>query len=144
MRLSLGELRSLARFVQSVLLTLFGSWVAGEVAFLLEDGSVRLAVCDAERSCYAVADSARLSGKAAAADVDEHVILVLGAGGNEGLIDDQLHRIEGEVFLKAALVDDDIALTCHETHSCDSGLSSAGAEILNFLGFFGSHNSPLS
>ena len=144
-RLSLAELGSFTCLVQTVFLTLFCSRVTSEVTFALESCSVRFAVCDAECSCDAVTDCAGLSGVTTAVNVDVHVKLVGRAGCNERLIDDELQRVKREVLVESALVDDDCAFAAGDkTNSCDSGLSSTGAEILNFLGFLSSHIPPLN
>ena len=129
--------------MQTVFLTLFRTRVTSEITFSLECCSVCFAVCDAESSCNAVTDCACLTGVTAAVHVDVNVELVGSAGCNEGLIDDELHRVKREILVESALVDDDCAFTGNEANSCDSRLSSACAEILNFLGFLSSHISPL-
>ena len=143
-KLSLGELRCFTCLMQSVFLTFFRTRVTSEVTFFLEDRSVCFAVCDAECSCDAVTDSACLAGVTAAVHVDVDVKLVGRARCNERLIDDEFHRVKREILVESAFVDDDRAVAGDKTNSCDSGLSSAGAEILNFLGFLISHISPLN
>ena len=143
-KLSLAELGSFTCLVQTVFLTLFGSRVTSEVTFALESCSVRFAVCDAECSCDAVTDSACLAGVTAAVHVDVDVKLVGRARCNERLIDDEFHRVKREILVESAFVDDDRAVAGDKTNSCDSGLSSTGAEILNFLGFLSSHIPPLN
>lgn len=140
-KLSLGELRCLARLVQTVLLAFLLSGVAFEVACFFQGCAVGFLVADAECTGDAVADGARLTRHTAAVDVDDDVELVRCGNGFEGLIDDKTHCVEGEVILEGALVDGDVAFTGDKTHSCDGSLSSAGAEILNFLlyGFLRSH-----
>ena len=130
--------------MQTVFLTFFGSWVTSEVSFFFEDCSVCFCISDAEGSGDAVTDCAGLTGVAAALDVDEDVKLVRRACGNERLVDDLAHCVEREVVLKSALVDGDVAIARDETNSCDCSFSSACSEILNFLNFLCSHNSPQS
>lgn len=140
--LSLAELRGFSGLMKTVFLTFFGSWVAGEVSFFLEDCSVGFCICDAECSCDTVTDCACLTCEAAALDVDEDVKLVRRVCCDERLIDDELHRVEWEVFFKRTLVDDDVALARDEADSCDGSFSSACSEILNLFNFLCSHNSP--
>ena len=135
------ELRCLARLVQTILLALFLSGIALEIACLFENGAIGFLVADAEGAGDAVTDRARLSGHAAAVHVDDDVELVGRGHSLKGLIDDKTHGVEGEVVLEGALVDGDVALAGHKTDTGDGGLSPAGAEILNFLfnGFLRSH-----
>ena len=101
--------------MQSVFLTLFRTRITCEITFSLECCSVCFAVCDAERSCNAVTDCAGLTGVAAAVHVDIDVKLVGCACCNEGLVDDEFHRVKREILVESAFVDDDIAFTGDKT-----------------------------
>lgn len=140
--LSLAELWSLTSLMQTVFLTFFGSWVTSEVSFFLEDCSVGFCICDAEGSCDAVTDCTCLACEAAALYVDKHVELVGCVCCNEWLVDNEFHCVKWEVFFKRTLVDDDVAIARDETDSCDCCFSSTCSEILDFLNFLCSHNSP--
>ena len=141
---ALRELGCLARLMQTIFLTLFLARIAAEEPCLLEGGAVGFAVADAERAGDAVADGARLTGHAAAVDIDDDIELILGADCLEGLVDDEAHGVEGEVILEGALVDGDVALAGEQADALDGGLPSAGAEVLDLLlnGLLGSHVSP--
>ena len=127
--------------MQTILLALFLSGIALEIACLFENGAIGFLVADTEGAGDTVTNRARLSGHAAAVHVDDDVELVGRGHSLEGLIDDKTHGVEGEVVLEGTLVDGDVAFAGHKTDTGDGGLSPAGAEILNFLfnGFLRSH-----
>ena len=130
--------------MQTVFLAFFLSGVAFEVTRFFQNGTIGFAVADAQCSSNAVTDCTRLTGHAAAVNVDDDVEFVGCGNCFERLVDDESHRVKREVILECSLVDGDVAFTGDKTDSCDGSLSSAGAAVLNFLfdGFLSSHNSP--
>lgn len=102
--LTLGELRSLTRLFETVLFALLHARIAGKEARLFERGTVRR-VDVAKRARDAVAYSARLTRRAAAANVDDHVVLAGGLRFRERLIDYEPERIEREIILERTLID---------------------------------------
>ena len=99
-------------------------------------------MADDERASDAVADCACLTGKSAALDVDEHVVLIGGVGQRERLIDDKLEGVESEIIVQTALVYVDGAGAGNEANASDCLFTTAGAPILQFLlsGSFRCHN----
>ena len=88
-------------------------------------------------------DSARLTGKAAAANVDYNVELADGVGLDERLVDNEFERIEREILVDLTLVDSDGAGAAgQDAHARDSLFTPSRTPILNFLfsGRFSCHN----
>ena len=74
-----------------------------------------------------MADSAGLTGDAAAVDAGDDVELADGVGGVEGLVDDQLEGVKSEIIVDIAAVDADSAASGIKTHAGNRLLSSACA-----------------
>ena len=129
LRLTLRELRRSARFLETVLLSLLHTRIASKEARFFERSAVH-GICFYERAGYAVANSSRLSRKAAALDVYIHVELVRSSDFLGRLTDDILERIESEIVVDAALVDNDIAVAGKETNAGYCLLTSARAPEL--------------
>src|SRR5687768_1183999 len=108
-RSALAELRSLAGLLQSGLLALDGAGVAREQPGLLEVGAVGVDVDGVERAGHAEAQGAGLTGDAAAVDAGDHVEAALELQRNEGLVDDLLVQLVGEVAVERAAVDGPLA-----------------------------------
>jgi len=137
--LTLAELRSAACGFETVLFTLFHSRVAGQQTGGLESGAVVL-VHDEQRAGDAVADGAGLAGNAAAGNGGLDVDLADGAGGDQGLADDELQGLETEVIVDVTAVDrDDAAAVGNEVDAGDRGLSASGAVHIGLLGLVSSH-----
>ena len=139
-RLSLAELRSLTSLMQTVLLAFLGAGIAGQEACRFQSGLIAF-VCDDQSAGDAVADSARLTGEAAALHVHDNVELAGGGSELKGLIYDVLQGVKTEVFVQRPLIDDDAAAAVgYEPNAGDCLLSASGAEILYLLfDFLGSH-----
>ena len=132
-RLSLGELGSPAGGLETVLLALLHSGVAGEEAGLLQDGAVVLAG-QQQGAGDAVAQSARLTADAAALDGGNDVHLALAGGGHQGLTDDHLQSLQTEILVNIAAVDGDGAGAAGiDLDAGDRGLSAAGAVQIGLL-----------
>ena len=146
MKLSLGELWSTSCGFETVLLSFLHSGVAGHEAGGLQRSAV-LRVQGDQSAGNAVADGAGLTGNAAAGDSSLDVDLADGAGGDEGLTDDELEGIETEVIVDITAVDGDSAgAVGDEVNACDGGLSASGAVHIGLLALIGCHISlpPLS
>ena len=104
---------------------------AGDVLLItepLEGDGVR-------RLCDAVAQSAGLTGHAAALDGGNDVHLTQSVGGVQGLTDDHLQSLQTEVLVDAAAVDGDGAgAVLKQMHAGDGGLAAAGAVLVGILG----------
>lgn len=139
--LTLGELRSFTRLFETVFLALLHARIAREEARFFERGTVR-GVDVAKRARYAVTYRARLTGRTAAADVDDNVVLACGLRLGERLIDDEPERIEREIILERTLIDRYRTRAAGKhTDASDGFFASARAPILNFLfrGSFSCH-----
>ena len=66
-----------------------------------------------------MANSACLTRRTAAADVDVYVQLACALGEREGLIDDKFERFKTEIIVKRVLVYFDHAAARHKANSCD-------------------------
>ena len=105
-RLTLGKLRSATSCFETVLFTLFHSRVAGQEACGLQGCAVAL-IDEEQCACDTVTDSAGLAGNAAAVDGSLDVDLADGAGGDQGLTNDELQSLEAEVIVDITAVDGD-------------------------------------
>ena len=143
-RLSLGELRSATCGLQTVLLSLLHSGVAGQEASGLQGGT-ELSVQAQQSAGNAVTDSAGLAGNAAACDGDNHVNLANQVGSNQGLVHDQLQGLQTEVVVDVAAVDDDGAgAVLVDANACNRGLTTAGAVELLLLALVHSKLPPIT
>ena len=106
--LSLGELRSATSGLETVLLSLLHTRVAGQEAGGLQSGTV-VRVCCEQGAGNTVTDSTCLTGDTAACNVRNDVELAVGAGYAEGLVDDELQGLETEVIIDGTAVDGDLA-----------------------------------
>ena len=128
--LALGELGSTTCGLQTVLLSLLHSGVAGHEASGLQSGTV-LGVQDHQSAGQTVADSASLAGNTAAGDGDNDVNLAQQIQGGQGLTDDQLQGLQTEVIVDVTTVDDDGAgAVLVNTNTSDGRLTSAGAVLI--------------
>ena len=134
-RLSLGELGSATGGLQTVLLSLLHSGVAGQEAGGLQ-GCAVLSVDAEESAGNAMTDSAGLAGNAAALDGADDVNLADGVGADQGLTNDELQGIETEVVVDVTAVDDDGAgAVLVNANAGDGRLTSAGAVLILSLAF---------
>ena len=137
-RLSLGELRSTTSGLETVLLSLLHTRVAGEQAGSLESSTI-LCVNIQESAGNTVTDCACLAGDTAAGNVCNDVKLAGSAGNAEGLVDDELQGLEAEVIIDGTAVDGDLAGAGVNTDTSDGLLSAAGAVEVGLC--TGIHNS---
>ena len=132
-RLSLGELGGAAGGLETVLLALLHSGVAGKEAGGLESGTISLVDLE-EGAGYAVTDGAGLAGDPAAGDGGVDIDLAAEAYGLEGLTDDELKGVESEIIVEITAVDGDLAgAGGEEVDSRDGRLSSSGAVHIGLL-----------
>ncbi len=136
--LSLGELRSATSGLETVLLSLLHTRVAGQEAGGLEGGAI-LGIGSEQSAGNAVTDSAGLAGDAAAGDVGNDIELTDSAGNTEGLVNDELHGLQTEVIIDGTAVNGDLAGTGVEADASDGLLSAAGAVEVGLC--TGIHNS---
>ena len=83
---ALAELRSTTGGLQTVLLTLLHTRIAGEQTGSLQGGTVLL-VGQQQGAGHTVTDGAGLAGHAAAGDGSNDIHLAQGVGGSQGLTD---------------------------------------------------------
>ena len=75
-----------------------------------------------------MADSAGLTGNAAARDGDNDVNLAQQIGGDQGLTDDQLQGVQTEILVDVTAVDDDgTGAVLVNANTGNGGLTTAGA-----------------
>ena len=142
--LALAELRSTTCCLQTVLLTLLHTRIAGQETSGLQGGAVLLV--DLQQSAGdAVADGAGLAGHAAAGDGSNDVNLAHQLGGDQGLTNDQLQGIQTEVNVDGAAGDGDGASAIlKQVDTGDGGLPAAGAIELRLLALIHDSNPPLT
>ena len=140
--LALGELRRATGGFEAVFLALLHTRIAREEAGLLQDGAI-LGVDQQQGAGHAVAQSAGLTGHAAALDGGNDVDLAELLGSGEGLTDDHLQGLETEILVDVAAVDGDSAsAVLEEVNAGDGGLSTAGAVQIRLLGLIHSSLPP--
>ena len=140
--LALGELRCATSGLQTVLLALLHTRIAREETGLLQDGAV-LGVDQQQSAGNAVAQSAGLTGNAAAFNGGNDVDLAELLGSGERLTDDHLQGLETEILVDVAAVDGDGAgAVLEEVNAGDGGLSTAGAVQIRLLGLIHSSLPP--
>ena len=122
----LGELRSATSGLETVLLSLLHTRVAGQEAGGLQSGTV-LSVGGQQSAGNTVTDSTGLTGDTATCDVGNDVELTGGAGNAEGLVDDELQGLETEVIIDGTAVDGDLTGAGIDANASDGLLSAAGA-----------------
>ena len=126
LRLSLGELRSATSGLETVLLSLLHTRVAGQEAGGLQSGTV-VHIGGQQSAGNTVTDSAGLAGDTAACNVGDDVELTGSTGNAEGLVDDELQSLETEVIIDGTAVDGDLAGAGINADASDGLLSAAGA-----------------
>ena len=114
--------------MQTVLFALLHSRIAGKEPCLFQRAA-KLRICGEQRAGDAVTNRARLAGRAAAVDVDVHVILFGKVRENQGRTDDHLEGFETEILVDVTLVDRDVAGAGEKTNARDGLLASAGADV---------------
>lgn len=122
---ALAELWSTTCCLETVLLALFHTRVAGEKPGLFEDGAHLFAVLE-QRTGDAVADGTGLTGNAAARDGTHDVELAEGVCKVERLADDQFEGLEAEVIVDITTVDGDRTGTGIEPHAGNGLFPPAG------------------
>ena len=93
MFLSLRELRSATSGLETVLLSLLHTRVAGQEAGGLQSGTI-VSIGSQQSAGNTVTDCAGLTGDTAACNVGDDVELTGGAGNAEGLVHDELQGLE--------------------------------------------------
>src|SRR6202012_5783998 len=124
--LTLGGLSGLPGLFQAVLLALLDPGVAGQEAGLLQRRAVLLIDQD-EAAGDPEAQRPGLAGDPAPGDQGDHVELALGTQGDEGLADDLLVDLVGEVALERTAVDLPLASARHQPDASDRFLAPSGA-----------------
>ena len=125
-KLSLGELRSATSGLETVLLSLLHTRVAGQEAGGLQGGTV-VRVSGQQSAGNTVTDCTCLAGDTATGNVGDDVKLAGSAGYAEGLVNDELQGLETEVLIDGTAVDGDLAGAGVNTDTSDGLLSAAGA-----------------
>ena len=139
---ALGELRCATGGLQTVLLTLLHTRIAGQEAGLLQDGAV-LGVHQQQGAADAVTQGAGLAGNAAAFHGSNNVHLAQGIGGGQRLTDDHLQGLQTEVLVDVAAIDGDIAGTVlKQMHAGNGGLAAANTILVGILGLIQSSFPP--
>ena len=105
---ALAELGSTTCSLQTVLLALLHTRIAGQEASLLQSSAVLIALLQ-QGAAQAVADSASLAGNTAAGNADDDIILALEAQQDQRRADDQLQGLQTEVVVDVTVVDGDLA-----------------------------------
>ena len=141
-RSALAELRCATSGFEAVLLALLHTRIAGQETGLLQDGAV-LGVDQQQSAGNAVAQSAGLTGNAAAFNGGNDIDLAELLGSGERLTDDHLQGLETEILVDVAAVDGDGAgAVLEEVNAGDGGLSTAGAVQIRLLGLIHSSLPP--
>src|SRR5438270_7127226 len=130
--LALGELRRLARLVQSGLLALDLAGVPREVALALE-GDAKLRIQVDERTGDTVPHRTRLAGEPAAVHAHAQVVLALEAGGAQRRDRERPPHRPREVLVQRAPVHPGGAVAGPQNDAGDGGLALAGAAVLSDL-----------
>src|SRR6185437_219988 len=126
-RLTLGVLRRLTGLLETGLLALLDPRVPGQEAGSLERGAT-VGVDKDQRPGDTQAQRARLAGDAAAGDPADHVELLLGAQGDERLVDELLVHLVREVLVERPVVDLPLAGAGGDAHPRDGLLAPSGAQ----------------
>lgn len=124
---ALGVLRSAAGLVQTGLLALDDTSVAGEESGLLQRGTVGLTVDLVEGAGDAQAQSAGLAGDATTVDAGDDVEAALEVEDGEGGTHELLVQLVGEVVLQGAAVQRPLAGARNEAHAGDGLLAATQA-----------------
>ena len=118
LKLSFGELRRATSCLETVLLTLFHTWITCKESSSFQNRSV-LSVCLKECSCNAVSDSTSLSCISAAFYVNENVKFALCLCSSKRLTNDYFQCFKTEVLVDISFIDCDFACTRCKVNSCD-------------------------
>ena len=130
---ALGELGSAAGGLQTVLLTLLHTRIAGQEASGLQSGTIVL-VSQQQGAGNTVTDSAGLAGHAAAGNGSHDVELLDVAGGDQGLANQQLQGLQAELIVDVTTIDGNGASAVGEqVHAGNGGLPTAGAIEIRLL-----------
>src|SRR6185312_13803812 len=129
--LALGELRSLARLLESRLLALLDASVTAEEASLLEGGAVVLSIDLVERARDAEAQRTSLAGGATAGDAGDDVVAAEQVEHLEGVVDELLVKLVREVLRKSAAVHREVAGAGGDAHAGDGLLAATDGRARN-------------
>jgi len=130
-KLALGELGRTTGGLQTVLLALLHTRIAGHEASLLQ-GFTQFRVRLAQSAADTMTDRASLARKATAANVHQHIEAAAHVGENEGLTNGHLQGFQTEIIINIALVDHNLAIAGHETYAGNRRLAAAnGVEIIS-------------
>src|SRR6185437_2160656 len=154
-RLTLGELEALACALAAVFLAFLHTVVAGQeerIAQLLGHAADLVGTIGAfllsarqtehflERAGSTLANRAGLSGDAAALNLGDQVEPAAHFGDFERPDDGFAVLLLGEVFFKAAAVDNNLARTFAEADAGHGGLAPSGAAVISLFGFRVGHD----
>ena len=131
--LSLGELRRTTGSFETVLLTLFHSWVTSEEASLLKLWTKCFTIVLKKSSCYAVTDSTSLTRNATACNSANDIELAVSFCKNERLTNDELQCFKTEIFINISVVNCDFACTLIKSYSCNRAFSSTSTVKIRCL-----------
>src|SRR5690606_6990329 len=125
------ELGRLASLLESGLLALDGAGVAREEAGLLQGRPVVLTVDLVERAGDAEAQGASLAGGATTNDAGDHVVAADEVENLEGVVDELLVQLVGEVVGELAAVDREVAGSRDEAHASNRTLAATNGGTRN-------------
>ena len=141
---ALAELRCTTCALQTVLLSLLHSGVAGHETGSLQSGT-ELGVQGDQCAGDAVTDSAGLTGNAAACDGNNNINLTNQVGGDQGLTDDQLQGLQAKVIVDITAIDGDSAgAVLVNANTGNGGLTTASAVVILSLAFVQYQLPPIS
>lgn len=124
--LTLRVLVTSAGSAQTVLFAFLLTRIAGQEAGLLQDRT-KGGIHQQQGAGNTVTHGFGLTGHAAASHVDAHVQLFSQLGQHEGLTDDHLQGLAGEVIFKGTTVHRDVAGASVDAGAGSGGLAAAGA-----------------
>src|SRR5690606_28486678 len=127
--LTLGVLRTLARFAQTDFLTLNFTRIASDVTGCAQGRTQGLVILH-QRASDAVTDRAGLTKAAATGNTDTHVELADEINALQRLTHDHARHFTTEILVDGAIVDDDIAAAGFQVHPRSGGFAAAGAVVL--------------
>ena len=128
---ALAELGSTTCSLQTVLLTLLHTRIAGQEAGLLQNGTVLIALLQ-QGAAQAVTDRTSLTGNTAAGNADDDIVLALQAQQDQRRTDDQLQGLQAEVVVDITIVDGDLASAGVNANAGNGILTTTSAVEIRF------------
>ena len=110
LELSLAELRCSTSCLETVLFTLFHTWITCKESSSFQNWSV-LSVCLKQCSCNAVSDSTSLSCVSAAFYINENIKFALCLCSSQWLTNDNFQCFKTEILVDISFIDCDFACT---------------------------------